>query len=189
MVRFHLERPVQIESTAATVLEVVGGSSVTGDPIIHDAYKSNGLDGGAADAVQALFAVALAAALAVPETIGGGQPFPDRDLILAVAALTILTSVLVQGLTLRTVVERAGLRDEAEEEREEQEARQAIKAGLASAAAEHADGFDATRQALVRLREHDSIGDEVLARMLRETDLTARAAEGDALPGAGPPNP
>ena len=41
----------------------------------------------------------------------------------------------------------------------------------------------------MRLRERDRIGDEVLARMLRETDLTARAAEGDALPGAGSPNP
>ena len=29
----------------------------------------------------------------------------------------------------------------------------------------------------MRLRERDRIGDEVLARMLRETDLTARAAE------------
>ena len=33
------------------------------------------------------------------------------------------------------------------------------------------------------------VGDEVLVRMLRETDLTSRAAEGNALPGAGPPNP
>jgi hypothetical protein len=39
------------------------------------------------------------------------------------------------------------------------------------------------------LRERDRIGDEVLVRMLREADLTSRAAEGDALPGAGPPNP
>ena len=31
----------------------VGGSHVTGDPIRHDRFKSNGLDGGAADAVQA----------------------------------------------------------------------------------------------------------------------------------------
>jgi hypothetical protein len=61
MVRFHLDRPVQIESTAATVLEVVGGSSVTGDPIRHDAFKSNGLDGGAADVVQALSTLALIA--------------------------------------------------------------------------------------------------------------------------------
>jgi hypothetical protein len=29
----------------------------------------------------------------------------------------------------------------------------------------------------------------MLVRMLRETDLHARAAEDNALPGAGPPNP
>jgi CPA1 family monovalent cation:H+ antiporter len=41
----------------------------------------------------------------------------------------------------------------------------------------------------MHLREEDRIGDERLVAMLRETDLLARAAEGDALPGAGPPNP
>ena len=110
-------------------------------------------------------------------------------MILAITALTIIGSVLLQGLTLRLVVERAGLRDEGEDEREEQAARQAVEAALARPEAEQADGFDTARQTLVRLRERNHIGDEVLIRMLRETDLTARAAEGDALPGAGPPNP
>jgi CPA1 family monovalent cation:H+ antiporter len=54
---------------------------------------------------------------------------------------------------------------------------------------EHANGFDAARQALLALREGDRIGDEVLVRMLGETDLRARVTEGSALPGAGPPNP
>jgi CPA1 family monovalent cation:H+ antiporter len=118
-----------------------------------------------------------------------GQPFHERDLILAVAALTIVGSVLVQGLTLGAFVEHAALRDDVEEEREEREARRAIKAALVNPGREHANGFDAARQALLRLRERDRIGDEVLVRMLREMDLTSRAAEGDALPGAGPPNP
>ena len=86
-------------------------------------------------------------------------------------------------------MERAGLRDDSEEGREEQEARQAIEAALARSEAGHASSFDPARQALLRLRERNRIGDEVLARMLRETDLTARAAESSALPGAGPPNP
>jgi CPA1 family monovalent cation:H+ antiporter len=133
--------------------------------------------------------IGLVVALSIPASLRDGQPFPERDLILAIAALTIIGSVLLQGLTLRLVVERAGLRDEGEDEREEQAARQAIEAALARPEAEYADGFDTARQALVRLRERNHIGDEVLVRMLRETDLTARAAEGDALPGAGPPNP
>ncbi|MFP5363539.1 MAG: glycosyltransferase 87 family protein [Thermoleophilia bacterium] len=60
---FHLERPVQIESTAASVLFALGGSEVTGTNLRPDRFKSNGLDGGHADAVELLFTVALALAL------------------------------------------------------------------------------------------------------------------------------
>ena len=54
---------------------------------------------------------------------------------------------------------------------------------------QHANGFDAARQALLELRKQNRIGDEVMVAMLRETDLTSRAEEVDALPGAGPPDP
>lgn len=64
MFAFHLERPVQIESTPATVLFVVGGSDVTGTNLRPDRFKSNGLDGGSAGPVAALFAVLQVAALA-----------------------------------------------------------------------------------------------------------------------------
>ncbi len=87
------------------------------------------------------------------------------------------------------MVARASLSDEDEQRREEATARGAIEQALAEPRQEHANGFDAARQALVRLRETDRIGDEVLVAMLRETDLVARAAEGDAMPGSGPPNP
>ncbi len=53
--RFHLDRPVQIESTPAIVLYALGGSTVTGTTTTPDAYKSNGLIGGHADAVRSLF--------------------------------------------------------------------------------------------------------------------------------------
>jgi hypothetical protein len=61
---FHLDRPVQIESTPASVLFALGGSQVTGTNLRPDRFKSNGLDGGHADLVERLFAVALALALA-----------------------------------------------------------------------------------------------------------------------------
>ena len=61
--RFHLERPVQIESTAASVLFALGGSDVTGTNLRPDRFKSNGLDGGHADLVEAVFALLLVAAL------------------------------------------------------------------------------------------------------------------------------
>lgn len=133
--------------------------------------------------------IGLVIALAIPATLPDGRPFPERDLILVVAALTIVASVLVQGLTLRSVVRWASLRADDEQEREESEARRAMARAVAAPGREHANGFDAARGALLRLREQDRIGDEMLIRMLRETDLTSRAAEGDALPGAGPPNP
>ena len=52
---FHLERPVQIESTPATVLWVLGESHVTGHPVRPDPFKSNGLAGGPADEIALLF--------------------------------------------------------------------------------------------------------------------------------------
>ncbi len=74
MVDFHLDRPVQIESTAASVLEVTGGSSVTGDPVRHDRFKSNGLDGGAADAVAALSTLALLISAALILRLAARRP-------------------------------------------------------------------------------------------------------------------
>lgn len=126
-------------------------------------------------------------ALSVPRQLAGGGSFPDRDLILAVAALVILASVVLQGFTLRAVVARAGLRDEAEDEREKGLARRAMQGALGPSPS--APEFDRARKALVQLRERDRIGDETLTAMLRETDLLARVEEADALPGAGPPNP
>ena len=60
---FHLDRPVQIESTPATVLFALGGSDVTGTSLRPDRFKSNGLDGGHAPEVQRLFALLLLGAL------------------------------------------------------------------------------------------------------------------------------
>ncbi|HEX2527342.1 MAG TPA: cation:proton antiporter [Geminicoccus sp.] len=133
--------------------------------------------------------IGLVIALSIPTTLPDGTPFPERDLILVVAALTIVGSVILQGLTLGHAVAGAALADPCEREREEEIARQAIEHASRSPGREHANGFDAARQALVRLREQDRIGDETMVRMLRETDLLSRAAEGDALPGSGPPNP
>lgn len=127
--------------------------------------------------------IGLVIALAVPRT------FPERDLILVLAAVTIVGSILVQGLTLRAVVARAGLRAEGEREGEVELGRRAMEKAVAAPGTDCADGFDAARVALLQLRSRDQIGDEVLIELLRETDLTARASEGDALPGAGPPNP
>lgn len=50
--------------------------------------------------------VSLAAALAIPETVNGGAPFPARDLILFVTFSVILVTLVGQGLTLPWIIRR-----------------------------------------------------------------------------------
>ncbi len=133
--------------------------------------------------------IGLVIALAIPETFPDGRPFGERDLILILAAFLVMGSLLLQGSTLRWAVFRADLCEEGEEKREEEAARRAIEAVAGAGGGDNGEMHDAARRALIKLREEDRIGDEVLLRMLRETDLHARAAEEDVLPGAGPPNP
>jgi NhaP-type Na+/H+ or K+/H+ antiporter len=130
--------------------------------------------------------IGLVIALSVPAVLPDGRPFAERDLILAVAALLIVGSVLLQGLTLGTAVRRAGLGAFAKTEAERQAAQEAI--GRARAETD-GSGFDAGRRAVLELRGENRIGDEVTREMLRETDLQQRATEESPLPGAGPPNP
>jgi CPA1 family monovalent cation:H+ antiporter len=56
--------------------------------------------------------VSLAAALALP------NDFPYRDLIVLCAFSVVLSTLVVQGLTLRWLIERVGLRDDGVVERE-----------------------------------------------------------------------
>jgi hypothetical protein len=103
MVRFHLDRPVQIESTAATVLEVTGGSYVTGNPVRPDRFKSNGLDGGAAGAVAALSTLALALCAALILRLAARRPTRD-GLVLAALAITLAFVVFSKVLSPQYVV-------------------------------------------------------------------------------------
>ncbi len=54
-------------------------------------------------------AVSLAAALAVPETVTSGAPFPDRDTIVFVTSGVIVVTLVLQGLLLPSVVRWARL--------------------------------------------------------------------------------
>src|SRR5690349_21190333 len=54
-------------------------------------------------------AVSLAAALAVPATLGSGEPFPGRDLIVFVTTGVIVTTLVVPALILPAVVRWARL--------------------------------------------------------------------------------
>jgi uncharacterized membrane protein len=85
--RFHLDRPVQIESMPATVLFALGGSEVTGTSLRPDRFKSNGLDGGHAELVQGLFAALLAAALVGIAALAARGRSPRHLVLCAFAAL------------------------------------------------------------------------------------------------------
>ncbi len=77
-------------------------------------------------------AVSLAAALSLPLTVDSGAPFPDRDLILFLTFAVIFVTLVVQGLSLPTLIRRLGISDDGTAETEELRARLgATKAALA----------------------------------------------------------
>jgi Na+/H+ antiporter len=77
--------------------------------------------------------VSLAAALALPLTIAGSTPFPNRDLIIFLTFCVILATLVLQGLTLRPMINWFGIKPDEKEQREEEEAR----LRLASSIIEH----------------------------------------------------
>jgi CPA1 family monovalent cation:H+ antiporter len=56
--------------------------------------------------------VTLAAAFAIPESLPDGTPFPYRDLILLCAFAVVLGTLVLQGLTLKTLIRRMRLIDD-----------------------------------------------------------------------------
>jgi len=53
--------------------------------------------------------VSLAAALSIPVHLGNGVPFPQRNLILFITFIVILTTLLLQGLTLPYLIKKIEL--------------------------------------------------------------------------------
>jgi Na+/H+ antiporter len=58
--------------------------------------------------------VSLASALAIPQTIAGGKPFPHRDLILFLTFWVIFATLVLQGLTLPFLIQVLGVSKRAE---------------------------------------------------------------------------
>jgi Na+/H+ antiporter len=68
-------------------------------------------------------AVSLAAALALPLEVRGGQPFPHRELIIFVTFCVIFVTLVVQGLTLPPLIRRLRTGEDGTEAEEELRAR------------------------------------------------------------------
>lgn len=80
--------------------------------------------------------VSLAAALSIPVTLGNGNPFPQRNLILFITFVVILLTLIVQGLSLPFIIKKLELITE-EQEKEEQQQYNQVKHELADFALTH----------------------------------------------------
>jgi len=115
--------------------------------------------------------VSLAAALAIPLTIQGGDPFPDRDLILFLTFIVILATLVVQGLSLPLLIQWLGVKDDGSVEKEEREAR-----------------LKANETALARLNQIgkcEPVKADALQRLRAEYEDHIRQVEGAELENAG----
>ena len=74
-------------------------------------------------------AIPIALALSIPVTLDDGSMFPHRDLILAVTFGVVLITLLLQGLTLRLVLNKLGFQSPSKKEkaREDKEIAALIK--------------------------------------------------------------
>ena len=105
-------------------------------------------------------AVSLAAALAIPQTIDGGGAFPQRDLIIFLTYAVILATLILQGLTLPSLIKVLDVEDDGNLEQRESKAR-----------------ILAARAALDRieeLREQDWVRDDTADRMRGMYDFRIR---------------
>jgi uncharacterized membrane protein len=98
--RFHLDRPVQIESTPASVLYAIGGATVDGVDEHPDRFRSQGLVGGDARTVKVLFEalelasyVLLIAALWLAAKAVRGNDRDELDVLLLAVTGALLTFI------------------------------------------------------------------------------------------------
>ena len=123
--------------------------------------------------------VSLAAALALPLPPAQGTPFPFRDEVILLTFAVILSTLVIQGLSLTPLIRRLELGEDDSLEVEEAFAREeAARAALARL--EALDGGAWSR------REHRPAADALYPA--RAAGVAARAGRAGAMPrGRGPP--
>jgi CPA1 family monovalent cation:H+ antiporter len=120
--------------------------------------------------------VTLAAALALPTSLDGA-PFPYRDLIVLTAFCVVLGSLVLQGLTLRPLLEALALRDDDPVGREVAVARErALGAALSSLDGEASSAAQAVRHQWAGLLERTADGTSGAERGASEQDQLRRRA-------------
>src|ERR1700761_3690017 len=84
--------------------------------------------------------LALAAAISLPRALDDGSPFPQRDVIIFLTFCVILVTLVVQGLTLPTLIRKLGLSEADPLETVEREARKRMLRG----ALDYLESLDST---------------------------------------------
>ncbi|OAH14435.1 Na+/H+ antiporter [Streptomyces jeddahensis] len=96
----------------------------------------------------------VALALAIPQQMNDGSPFPDRDEIVFIAFGVIMATLVLQGLSLPWLVGKLGVEADTEAEK-------ALEKKLAVRAAH------AARQRLKEIRDVEELPEEVTEQLLR----------------------
>jgi CPA1 family monovalent cation:H+ antiporter len=113
--------------------------------------------------------VSLAAALALPLTTQGGEPFPQRDLIIFLTFAIIIVTLIGQGLMLPFVVRVLGLENAGRRERHED--------ALEELKARHT-GIEAALACLDKIEAERPIPEEILKPMRAHLRERLRSVEG-----------
>jgi CPA1 family monovalent cation:H+ antiporter len=108
--------------------------------------------------------VSLAAALALPFTMAGGETFENRELIIFLTFCVIFSTLVLQGLTLRPLIQWLGIKTDDKERLHELN----VRLKLASAIIEH-------------IEEHYSLGlsDEVLNQIKTKYEIRVQRISKD----------
>jgi CPA1 family monovalent cation:H+ antiporter len=112
--------------------------------------------------------VSVALALALPETLPDGTPFPMRDALLVIVFSVIAVTLLGQGLSLPFVIRLLGFEEDATQLRQEQQAKLQATERALDRLAELDRSSHATKPLLVRLRASYESRRDRLRRLLQD---------------------
>ena len=132
--------------------------------------------------------LALAAAISLPEHLNNGEPFPQRNLIIFLTFCVIFATLVLQGLSLPTIIRRLGLSGNAAGFGEEQMARREMISAALSRLKELRQEDDGDRadvpeqleryyQRRLAVIEQDSLTNETQAQHGRSISQQLRNAE------------
>lgn len=121
--------------------------------------------------------VSLAGALALPNELPNGQPFPARDLILFITFIVILITLVVQGLTLPVIVEALNVREQIDEKHEERKLRRTMALQVITHLEANHSAGSVHDDVLSYVKNEYELKINELSGMLRASDNAQRPAE------------